>query len=106
MARFADAGVYTVRVSDAAGAVTSAEATLQVTGPILTVARSTNAPGEIQLFWVTPDHSLEVSADLESWMWFMPMNMGMGMMPMSGISIPTTNATEYFRLTFGMPRVD
>jgi hypothetical protein len=106
--RTTDAGVYTVRVSDAAGTVTSAEATLTVTGPILTLAPSTNAPNAIQLFWVTPDHSLEFSEDLESWMWYMPMNMGMPMMPMvpmSGISIPATNSVQYYRLRYGMPPV-
>lgn len=95
-ARTWDAGQYTVLVSDAVGSVTSQAATLTVTPPILQVTVATNAPGSIQLWWISPDHrpefieDLSQAAELESWTLISDF--------FSGMTVETTSGQRYFRL--------
>jgi hypothetical protein len=96
VARSSDAGTYTVMVTDHVGSVVSEAATLTTTPPILTIAPSTNAPGSIQLWWVTPDHQpafitdLNDIADAENWS-FLPNSF-------SGMTVETPGKQGYFRL--------
>jgi hypothetical protein len=66
VARYMDAGDYSVIVSDDVGAVQSIEVNLLVTAPALRLGAATNAPGYIQAFWNAPDHVLQATTRLDA----------------------------------------